>query len=252
MRVGVFLLIASLTAAQAAMKKADPFDPATYSPRRYKVSQASLAHGETEIRVVNVRKLTPDSTAPHYCRTWVDIRTDGQLKKRISYLDIEPVGYSYGIFVPKVQKSPEYLTLVKLGDYDGRLLLVTRNGTVQNLRGGSFFVTVDGRFLVSDHSSDSPGLSVFDFRKGIAVLDTETVPYIQEWYRDASGYFFTESEWSGNTGFPHEKLGVAHRLDLARARVVAVKMTASELSKARKVKSDFDPRQYKDCTSEKE
>jgi len=29
-------------------------------------------------------------------------------------------------------------------------------------------------------------------------------------------------------------------------------MTAAEFSKARKVKTDFDPRQYKDCTSEKQ
>ena len=50
---------------------------------------------------------------------------------QVSCDDIEPVGFSYGLFVPKRQPVPSYFVALKEGDYDGRLLLP----------GGFYFVT---------------------------------------------------------------------------------------------------------------
>jgi len=58
------------------------------------------------------------------------------------------------LFLPKQQPSCEYLVAVKEGDYDGRQLLVDKDGSTHDLLGGVFFLTEDRRFLVSEYSSD--------------------------------------------------------------------------------------------------
>jgi hypothetical protein len=42
------------------------------------------------------------------------------------------------------------LVAVKEGDYDGRQLLVDKDGSTHDLLGGVFFLTEDRRFLVSE------------------------------------------------------------------------------------------------------
>jgi hypothetical protein len=52
----------------------------------------------------------------------------GQLLKRFYYRDINPGGSSFGLFLPKQQPSSDDFVAVKEGDYDGRLLLVDKDG----------------------------------------------------------------------------------------------------------------------------
>jgi hypothetical protein len=112
-----------------------------------------------------------------------------------------------------------------------------------------FFLTSDGRFLVSQYVSDSAGLAVFDLRTHERTIQSTEIPYIQNWYRDSSGYFFTESEWSGASGEPHEKQGVVYRLDLKVKKILKTTITSAALQSATRVKYDFDPRRHEDCVS---
>jgi|SRR5271157_91706 len=248
--VGVLIALATTASVgRPAAKKNLVFNPADYPRSEFQVTQTTHAFGAVKIRIIHAKRRKEIMTPPSFCRAWVEVTRGDTLVRRIFYNDFEPVGYSYGVFVPAKQPSPDYFVLVKEGDYDGHLLLVNGSGNVTDTLGGRFFVTADRRFLVSEYSSDLAGLAVFDLTQGRLILHSTDVAYAQNWYRDQQGYFFTESEWSANSGEPHERLGVAYGLDLKRGKIVESSLSSLRLKSASPVKYDFDPRQYSDCVS---
>jgi hypothetical protein len=112
-----------------------------------------------------------------------------------------------------------------------------------DILGGSFFIA-NARFLVSEYASDSSGLAMFDLMAHKLLIQSTDVPYVQNWYRDSKGYFFTESKWSGTSGQPHEKLGVAYRLELENGQIAKIDVSPPTLKSARRVTEDFDSAQY--------
>ncbi len=232
-------------------EKTSGFDPKMYTASEYQVSQKDYVHGGITVRVIQVR--TRDHIKePHYCRAWLEVRKGDSLVKQLYYDEIDPAGFSYGIFVPNEQPLPEYFVAVKEGDYDGRLLLVAKDGQFTNLPGGFYFVTTDKRFLVGDYASDDNALIVVDIAKRQIVIDgrkDRKIPEDMNWYRDRAGYFFTVPDESSKKWPPREKTGRVYRLDLVHRTVVGTPMTASQLASAHKVSYDFDPRQKADCVS---
>jgi hypothetical protein len=221
-----------------ALHKADiPFNPKRYPASKFRVSRKEYPFGEVTVRVVNVKNIGDEVTnVPHFCGAWVEVLKDSHLLRRFSCPDIEPVGFSFGAFVPKLQ--PEgYFAVAKEGDYDGRLLLVAPGGKVVDLPGGFYFVTRDNRFLVSEYSSDSPGFTVFDLVAQRSVLKEDADVY--DWFRDGAGYFFSLGDIPVNF----------KRLDLKKHRMIDITVKDSDLKVARKVQFDFDPRPKQDCVS---
>ena len=238
----------TVSVGQSANKKVLPFKLGDYPKSEFQVTQSVHSLGGLKIRIIHVKRRMRSATPPSYCRAWVEISQGDTLVRRLYYNDFEPVGYKYGVFVPTKQPSPDSFALVKEGDYDGHLLLVNSAGDVTDTLGGSFFVA-RGRFLVSQYSSDEAGLAIFDLEAHKLILKTTDIPYVENWYKDSTGYFFTESEWSGASGEPHEKPGAAYRLNLRQGRIVKTDIGASKLQSATPVKYDFDPRKYQDCVS---
>lgn len=227
---------------QAVAQKVPTFSPRDYPSSQYLVTQASHTLGDVTIQIIQAKRRKPDGSAPHFCRAWVDVSRGEKLLRRIYYSDMEAVGASYGVFVPAIQPSADYFALVKEGDYDGRLLLVDRQGVVTNLLGGFFFVTADGRFIVSQYSSDETGLAVFDLQAHRTMLQSKEVPY-QNWYKDGLGYFFAEDD------SPEEENTAIYRLNLKTAKLLKSTIDPKRLQAAHKVRFDFDPRQFSDCVS---
>lgn len=246
-RLAILTVVFGLT--QLAAQKAPAFAPRDYPSTEYKVTRASHPLGDVTIQVIQAKKRKPNGSAPSNCRAWVEVSRGEKLLRRIYYGDIDPVGFSYGVFVPAKQPDADYFALVKEGDYDGRLLLVDKQGVVTDLLGGFFFVTADGRFIVSEYSSDESGLAVFDLKVHRLLMQSTEIPNFQSWYKDRSGYFFTESEWSNGSPYPHEKPDVAYRLDLKMRKVVKSGMDPQRLKSATRVEDDFDPRKSPDCVS---
>jgi hypothetical protein len=121
------LSVASASAQVTAPKEKIAFRAGDYPPGKFKITQKSLTHGTVNIRVIQVKNLgyTMD---PDTCRAWLEVRKGNQLLKRFYYRDINPVGSSFGLFLPKQQPSSDDFVAVKEGDYDGRLLLVDKDG----------------------------------------------------------------------------------------------------------------------------
>ncbi len=159
---------------------------------------------------------------------------------------MDPAGSSYGLFVPPSQPSPNFLLALKLGDYDGRLLLVDQQGNLTNLPGGSYFMDRQRNLLFSEYYSDASGLAVVDLNSSRVLFQSTQIPPIQQWYQKGGDYFFTESEWK-KSGSPMEKPGVLHIFDFKTQRLVKEKISADFLKGAEKVSYDFNPKKAENC-----
>ena len=239
-RILLVMIAVTVASGQTAAPR-KPFVASEYPAEKFRVSKNDYPMGAATVRVIDVKNIGDGEhkDTPHFCSAWVEVLKGEQLVKRLYYEDIEPVGFSFGAFVPQQQLAPEYFTVVKEGDYDGRLLLIEKDGSVVNLPGGFYFVTSDQKFLISEYAADVSEWTVFDLANHRILLQAKNLPDIDSWYRDKSGYFFVEA------GRPEH----AQRLDLENGQFVKFGLSANSLKTATKVRYDFDPRKKEDCTS---
>lgn len=226
-----------------------PFIPSTYCPKEFNISQGEFRNGNILIRIVQAKK-TPEGrqSPPHFCRAWLEVNKSKKTLFRKYYGDIEPVGYSYGLFVPEIQPPRPFFAIVKQGDYDGRLFLVHTDGKVWDLMGGSYFISKNKRYLFSSYASDISGLAVFDLKERRVVFSSDKLPeYPYQWYTIKGAYFFTASEWLGTSGAPSEKKGIGYFYDLKSHKIIEKGISRAELADSKSVAFDFDPQKCPDC-----
>lgn len=246
----LLLLVLGACCEHVTAQKVRAFDPKAYPSETFQVTEGRFALGDVTVRIVQAKKTTYDSSPPSACRAWFEVRKEGHLLKRLYYDDIEALGGWYGIFVPKRQPLPDYFVAVKRGDYDGRLLLVARDGSLADLPGGDFFLTADKRFIVGEHEMDTDVLVVADLAQRQIVIDGEKsreIPQVAAWYQDALGYFYTEGDDWYPEGMPQERKGYVFRLDLVRHRVVKARMSAASLAASHKVA--YESVSKEDCST---
>lgn len=183
--VAVYLLFTVLTATQSAGVAIQHFP---------KITNAHYMFGSADIYLVQHRG--GDSS---FCDASVKIVKGGKVLYEKEYNKIEPLGGAYGLFVPTEQPSDKYFIINKIGDYDGRTLLIEKNGNLTDLPGGLCFITNDKKYLFVEHDQDCcGGLQVFDIMQGKVVFcdppdvksrskyrDFESIDYCQ---KDSSVY----------------------------------------------------------------
>jgi hypothetical protein len=224
------------------------FDASEYGRGDFSVSKAEFRNGDAIVRIIEAKRTSNPTGLPYLCRAWLEVTRASQTTFQRYFDDIGAVGYSYGLFVPKVQPPGLFFAVVKNGDYDGRLFMVRGDGKVFDLIGGSYFISQNKRFLFSHYDSDTSGLAVFDLQEGRVVFSSEELPeYQHQWYNRNGTYFFTASEWRDNSGLPTEKKDVAYIYDYESHKIVEKRITSADLARSKPVRWDFDPRQYGDC-----
>lgn len=194
--------------------------------------------GTTSVRIAEVKRLENQMRDPAYCRAWISVRTNNRTIKSLYYDDINGLGGPCGIYRSNSALPADYLAVIKLGDYDGRLLLVRADGQTWDLPGGSYFVSPDRRYLYSVHECDSKcGLAVFDLKEGKSLFELEgdgdkSIPMAQ-WYTDGRSFFFT-SEPS------QARPASIFTFDLKSNTLSARKFDSLAIKRARKVVFAFD------------
>jgi hypothetical protein len=223
------------------------FQRQEYPASLFEVSEQAIDRGTARIHIIQARRSRDNKDAPHFCRAWLSVSTADKVLFSRYFGDIDPSGYSFGLFVPEVQPGKRFVAVVKVGDYDGRLYLVRDDGKTTDLDGGRYFITEDGRFLLSEYASDEQRLTMFDFEQERVVFSMKEGPDIVQWYQKDRQLFFTER--LGNDWPPRERLDVVKRYDFASHRLVEERTTPDLMSSARKVAWSFDPRTHRDCQS---
>jgi rhamnogalacturonan endolyase len=228
-----------------------PFRPEDYKDESMTVSTKTYRHGEAEIRLMQVRHDSSSGSEPFYCcRAWFTVEMNGTPAHSAYWSDMEPIGASYGLFLPKRQPSPEYFAMVKWGDYDNHVFLTSRKGEVVDLKGGYFFVSQDGRYLFSDHIDVAYGFAVFDLERGVPIFSSTDTSDICQWYRTDKGEYFFTSERSLTTGDWAEDRRTVYRFNLTERRLVTEEADEETFARAKQVAYDFDPSDYPDCSCE--
>ena len=226
------------------------FNTSEYPEKDFKLSSFSKKIGSLKIDSNQVKRITKDhSNAPHFCRAWLQAFGNTDLGPVISQFfdDFEPVGFSYGIFVPKNQVPKPYFAVIKSGDYDGHMFLFHEKGKLFDLPGGFYFISKDKKLLFSQYASDAAGLAVFDFKAGETLFSSKNTPYQHEWYFLDGEYFFTESEWVKGSGTPIENTKHAYFFSVKNKNLEKRKLTEKMLKRSVKVEFGFDPRKEQDC-----
>lgn len=135
--------------------------PQTQYAKELVSCRSAVSHGKARIEVAQTRRLVnPAKGSPHVCRAEVSVRGPAGEMRRI-YADIDPVGAEFGVSILP-RPIGRFRAVAKVGDYDGRLLLVDELGAVVDLPGPEH-LTAEGRFLILRHHTDAwLALAIFD------------------------------------------------------------------------------------------
>ena len=85
--------------------------------------------------------------------------------------------------------------------------------------------------------------------KRVVFSSVELPAYQHQWYIKKGAYYFTASEWSGSSGIPNEKKGVAYFYDFQSHKITEKKITKQEVEDSKPVMYEFDPRNCEDCVA---
>ncbi|MFC1584488.1 hypothetical protein ACFL5V_02955 [Fibrobacterota bacterium] len=226
------------------------FNPKDYPRNLFEIHEQTYPHGDVTIRITHVRRKDPSSAGGnsfYLCRAWLSIEKQGVTVKEFNYPDIAPVEGEYGLFVPQQQPSKEFFLVVKVGDYDGLLKLIDRQGNVTNLPGGYYFLAGDS-ILFSEYHSDLPGLAAFDLRHRQLLFKRFHIPHILQWYKAGGTYFYTEPiQPLRKAGSSTRKPGVIHVYDFDSNKLKQKTHVSEWQAHPQKINYDFDPWNYGNC-----
>lgn len=127
----------------------------TYKSNESKLKVRIKKIGNTKIKISQIKN--PKT----YCDAFIEIISDKT--RKIKYESIEANGGSAGIaFLENV--VPDHILIVKHGDYNGRTIIISKNGRVTEVSGGSVSKLIDNKFLINLDECDLGycGFSIYD------------------------------------------------------------------------------------------
>lgn len=205
-------------------------------------TSAKYRHGQSTIVIQQTKpaiKLPTTPSVQDSCGGSIKIINGEQKVKQINLPEMVSHGGSYGIFVPNQPVNGNYFTVVKQGSDNGIIYLVKKNGAVQSMAGGPYFVSADQRYLFSTHSNDCDcGASVFDLKKGKLLTSTNS-PSIVQWYQKAGAYFFTTNS--------SQKDNVVYYFDPVKPSLIQAQNIPDWKQGAKPIHYTFDPSAYQQC-----
>lgn len=178
-----------------------------------KITTSNYKFGSIEINLKQIKGRNSYS-----CSAWLEISKDRKVLHKREYTDIEALGGSSGLFVPSDQPSDKYFMINKLGDYDGRSLLIDKEGNLLDIPGGLYLIANDKRYLFIEHDQDCCGsIRVFDLQLGKIVFcdrknehsisdygDYETINFYKKG-NDVFVIFSYDNEITKNYRYDYEK-----------------------------------------------
>ncbi len=230
-------------------RTAPPFAPDRFPAGTFQVTSADYRVGDVAVRIRQARPTAkqPGPDVPS-CSVSLFVRYPETGQQAWSFeRDVEPLGWSFGLFVPEVQPIPDTLLVLKAFDYDARLFVIGGDGRVQDLPGGFLVVDRAHDVLFSQHVTDGgSGYVALDLRTGRVLEERLDVP-VCGWYRKGRDTFllpYAESEQTDTC-----RQDVAYVWHARTRRMVPRAIGPAFLKGAAPLPYDVDPRRLADCTS---
>lgn len=223
----VLLVISILVVFNSAKAQTDgsvvPFNKADYPDTVFVITTQSYSHGSCMIKLIQVKDTAAETPSmPFICRAWLSVSKGKKVLHQIYFAGIDPVGSSYGIYIPNYQPPGRFFAVVKEGDYDGILYLIDMQGRIRKYLGGSYFVSRWGRYLFSQYDSDEWTTVVIDLETGDSLSATpDSFPYPSQWYRARKGYYFYTSTDTPDSMFTWKANSKVFTAQVLNPRIVA-------------------------------
>lgn len=145
----------------------------------------------------------------------------------LKFKDMDAVGDSYGLNFSS-QPIPDLIIGLKFGDYNGRLIIISESGKIENYPGGPFFIPKNKNLIVSPWHSDLSGITIYDIEKKKVVMQKEVPVYLSYWYNFQNEYY--SAIWDNN-----KEINEIYKLDLEKFELVKSEKTLAEIKTGEKV-----------------
>lgn len=246
----LFLMAGNTTLSADERGEYKEFKSLNYPSTNFNIIKTQFHHGEVVISIIQVKNkrdlaIHTNDENDFYCRAWFSIEKNGKILSR-QYFNIEPVGGSYGIYVPKNQPSPDYFIFEKDGDYKTTIYLIEKDGKVNSIHGGNFFVTNDSKYLFSQNYESEDGVTdVFDLIQGKLIFSGMIPNY--EAYRKNGLYFYSKLELAPNGNDEVENKKSIYYFDFKNSKFIIKNVNEAYFKGATKVKDALDANDFSDC-----
>jgi len=220
-----------------------PYTPSAYPDSQYITSKKEIRQDVFTVNVIGVQEKKEKIEKSRFTyRGWIEVFKNSESIFKKYYADIDAVGSEFGLYVPSIQPSQPIIAIIKKGDYDGRLFLVTKKGTIIDTIGGNYFISSDNRLLFSQYYSDISGVSVIDLNQSKVLFSSSSMPYIFQWYIFNNTYFFTEwAPQGGSSGYlPIENKNFGYFFDLNLKKFIKKSINSNIFKNSKKVEYDSD------------
>ena len=169
--------------------KTKAYNSADYPADQYTTKTDTGSLGQVKLQAIHV--LSKGLTEDPVCKAWLMIRKGNKSTANLFFDDIMSDNGTAGVFFPKKQPREDLFIAMKFGDFDGRLIVVDRQGSVNSVPGGNFYVSEDNKYLFSNYESDQNGVSVIDLDKNDEVYaDSGTIANkLGQWYYQDDKFF---------------------------------------------------------------
>jgi len=133
---------------------------------------SSKSYSFNDLQIVLEQDKKQDIT--QVCNAKLTVYKDGTVTDEYK-AQTESVGSGQGISSPNYTNN--HIIFVKHGGYDGRTILVNKNGQVINVTGGLNFYDEKGKKLILQSTSDIVGISVFDLESEKLLLEVSDLDF---------------------------------------------------------------------------
>lgn len=201
-----------------------------YPASKFIINSDTSLFGQVQI-IITMTHPKSSSDAKYFCHSWLTTKKNNKVLTQ-KYYDIEPVGGCSGLYVPSTQPCGEYFIISKFGDYDGQTLIIDTTGKLTTLKGGSFSVSKDKKYLFATFDSDVPGLTIYDLKNRQLIFSKESDGEVEYrgFYCQDSSYFV--SIYNDDTS---KEISVG-TIDFQNKKIKLTKKNRSFLKKMNKLK----------------
>ncbi|NNM94807.1 MAG: hypothetical protein HKL88_05000 [Bacteroidia bacterium] len=169
--------------------KVKPYMSADYPADQWSTKIQNATLGEVSIQMIHVQNIGLEQDPE--CKAWIEVSKGSKTTGILFFDDIIADSGTAGIFVPLKQPREDLFIAFKLGDYDGRLIVVDRTGQITDLVGGTFYTDDDNEMIFANYASDQNGITVYDLEKNDwLIADSAIIKYrLGQWYYKDDNYF---------------------------------------------------------------
>jgi len=154
LKFSFFIFLGYSCVSSGQLIKSKPYNPKDYTVKHFKTETKTIQFDQLTVELIQVHIEDSSHRDYPFFSCWIHVSKEESLVSSISFYDIWGLGGTAGLFFPVKQHVTDALIICKQGDYDGRTVVVKKDGTVGYFPGGEAWVTENQKFLLSIHVAD--------------------------------------------------------------------------------------------------